>query len=122
MIEEPQAGTDTLIEKIKEYVKARTQLALYITAEKITEFYASVVANLVVAAGLIMAFLFASLALAFYLSEVLKSTWAGFLCVAGIYLILALLLQLIKKSAIEKPIMDKTVKSFFAERGNENGK
>ena len=122
MIEEQQAGTESLIEKIKEYVRVRTRLVLLLTAEKITEFYAAMVANLLVAVGLVMAFLFASLALAFYLSEIFKSTWAGFLCVAGIYLFLAILLQLIKKSAIEKPLMDKTIKNFFAERGNENGK
>lgn len=121
-MEEQQRGKQGLLEQLKAYVRLRMRLALLVTVEKIAEFYAELVTNLILAICLVMAFLFGSLALAFYLAEVMHSTWCGFSCVAGIYLLLALVVQLIRKKTIEKPLMDKTVKKIFAERREEYGK
>ena len=107
-----------LFERIKEYVQLRIRLAVLVSTEKAAQGYASVVSNAVLAIFLVMAFLFASLALAFYLAERLNSTWCGFLSVAGIYLLIALIYQLSKKKMVEKPLMDRAVRKFLAEKGD----
>lgn len=58
-------------------------------------------------------FLFISVAGAFALSDLLESYALGFLCVAGIYLVLAVLLFLVKDKIIEGPILEKFSEIFF---------
>lgn len=120
-MEEQQAAKEGLFEQIKEYLRLKTRLALLLAAEKAAEFYAGLVTNFILSVCLLMAFLFGSLALAFYLAELLGNTSLGFLCVTGIYLLLAILVQLIRKKYIEKPLMDSTVQKIFAERKDEYG-
>ncbi|MFM6976799.1 MAG: phage holin family protein [Sphingobacteriaceae bacterium] len=117
---EQRPKEEGLFERIKEYIQLRTRLAVLITAEKIAEFYAGLVTNIILLLCLVMAFLFGSLALAFYLSELFNSNWCGFLCVMGIYLLLALIIQLIRKKSIEQPLMDHTVRKFFAEKNEQD--
>jgi hypothetical protein len=62
---------------------------------------------------LLIFLLFASIAGAFALSEVLNSYALGFLSVAGIYLIFAILLFLIKDKIVEGPILEKFSDIFF---------
>lgn len=113
-MEEQQLKDAGLFERVKEYIQLRTRLAVLLTAEKVAEFYAGLASSLILLLCLLMAFLFGSLALAFYLSEVFNNTWCGFLCVTGLYLLIALIVQIIKKKLIEKPLMDSTVKKIFA--------
>jgi polyferredoxin len=116
-MENQQTEQEGLFERIKEYVQVRIRLAVLVSTEKAAEVYASLVSNLLMAIFLVMAFLFGSLALAFYLAERFKSTWCGFLCVAGIYLLIALFYLLLKKKMVEKPLMDQAVRKFLAEKG-----
>lgn len=118
-MEEQTPENEGLFEKVKEYIQLRTRLAVLSSAEKIAEFYAGLVSNAILLLCLIMVFLFGSLALAFYLSEIWHSTACGFLCVAGLYVLLALITQLIRKKSIEKPLMDSAVRKFFAKKGDD---
>ena len=73
---------------------------------------ANIIADVIFIISAILAFLFASFTLAFYLSEVLNSFWAGFGCVALLYLLIALVIKL-NKRGIEKPIADALVRKMF---------
>jgi hypothetical protein len=64
----------------------------------------------------ILAFLFGSLALGFYLSEVLNNSYGGFLIVAGIYLLLAFILNFLKGKYLEKKIINIVIEKFFRDR------
>lgn len=122
-MEEQNPENEGLFERIKTYLQLRARLAILSSAEKIAEFYAAMVSNMILLLCLLMTFVFASLALAFYLSEVFESTWCGFLSVSGLYLLIALIVQLIREKVIEKPLMDSTVKKFFGKkREDEYGK
>ncbi len=57
--------------------------------------------------------LFISIAAAFTLGNILGSYPLGFLCVAGVYLVLALLLFLVKDKIVEGTILEKFSEIFF---------
>lgn len=57
--------------------------------------------------------LFVSVAGAFALGDFLNSYPLGFLCVAGVYLVLALLLFLVKDKIVEGTILEKFSEIFF---------
>jgi len=59
-----------------------------------------------------MAFIFASITLAFYLAYVLGQLWQGFACVAAIYLLIALVVKFNKKG-LEKPIINAIIQKIF---------
>jgi hypothetical protein len=111
---------EDLFEKIKAYIQVRTRLSILIATEKLAHVYAGMVSKLLVLLCLALAFLFGSLALAFYLGDVLKSVEGGFLAVMGIYLILAVLLVALKNPLIERPLIDKTINQVLGDSGEEN--
>ena len=107
-------------EKIKAYIQVRTRLSILLATEKLAHIYAGMVSKLLVLLCLALAFLFGSLALAFYLGAVLESVEGGFLAVMGIYLIVAALLFALKKPLIERPLVDKTINQILGDSGEEN--
>ena len=66
-----------------------------------------------IAICLMIVLLFVSVAGAFAIGKLLDSYALGFLIVAGIYLILAVLLFLVKDKIIEGPILEKFSEIFF---------
>lgn len=120
-MEGQRPGEENLFEKISAYIQVRIRLALLSSIEKTAAIYAGLVSKLILTLFLFMALLFGSIALAFYLSEVWQSYWCGFLCVAGIYVFLGLIVLLIRKKTIEKPLMDQFVKNVLATNTEEDG-
>ncbi|MGL2965431.1 competence protein [Flavobacterium sp. XGLA_31] len=70
---------------------------------------------LLIALCLTIVLLFVSVAGALALGDVLGSYPLGFLLVAGIFLVLALLLFLVKDKIVEGPILEKFSEIFFNE-------
>lgn len=66
-----------------------------------------------IAICLMIVLLFISVAGAFAIGNLLDSYALGFLIVAGIYLIIALLLFLVKDKIVEGPILEKFSEIFF---------
>ncbi len=66
-----------------------------------------------IALCLLLVLLFVSIAGAMALSAFFNSYPLGFLCIAGIYLVLAILLFLVKDKIIEGPILEKFSEIFF---------
>lgn len=115
-MEEPRPDEGNLFEKIKAYVQVRIRLALLNGVEKGAELYAKMISNSILVLVLFMLLLFCSLALAFYLSELFQSYWCGFSYVAGIYLLVCIVLLLIRKKFIEKPLMDQFVQQMLGQK------
>jgi hypothetical protein len=114
---EPQQPS--LIDQLKEYIEIRIKLAKYKAVDSSSTIIASIIADVVVVISMLLAFLFASCTLAFYLAYVLQSNWQGFGCVALLYLIIALLLKF-NKLAFERPIANAFVKKIFTPKDKEN--
>jgi hypothetical protein len=101
-----------IIDQLKEYAETRIKLAKYQAIEGGSTIAASLIAEVIAAMSMVLAFVFASFTLAFYLGKVLDATWAGFGCVAIIYLIIALAVKANKKS-LEKPIVNAFIQKIF---------
>ena len=63
---------------------------------------------------------FASISLAYGISELTGKVYIGFLSVAVLYLIAGMILFSKKKSMLEKPVIDTMIKNFFNEGDHES--
>jgi len=110
---EPNKETQPpIIDQLKEYAETRIKLAKYQAIEGGSSFAASLIADVVVIGSMVLAFMFASFTLAFYLADVLGANWKGFGCVAIIYLLISFAVKLNKKS-FEKPIANTFIQKIF---------
>ena len=107
---------EQLVEKVKEYVNVRKELTILNAVNKGSQLMAGLITDGLVLILAVLAFLFGSLALGFYLSELLGNSYAGFLIVAGIYLLAALILNSIKEKVVEKKIINSIIEKFFRDR------
>jgi hypothetical protein len=101
-----------LMDQLKEYVEVRLKLAKYKAVDSGSTIFAGLIADVVVACSMVLAFIFASFTLAFYLAQVLDSYWGGFGCVALLYLFIAIMIK-VNKKAIERPIANAFVQKIF---------
>ena len=110
---EPNKETQPpIIDQLKEYAETRIKLAKYQAIEGGSSFAASLIADGVAIGSMLLAFIFASFTLAFYLADVLGANWKGFGCVAIIYLLISVAVKLNKKS-LEKPIANTFIQKIF---------
>jgi len=107
--DQPQAP---LIDQLKEYAETHVKLAKYRAIEGGTSIAASIIADVAVMISMAMAFIFASITLAYYLASVFNSFWEGFACVAAGYLLIALIVKYNKK-ALERPIINAIIQKIF---------
>ena len=112
--------TEQLFEAVgetAEYAKQYTQLQLdYLrleTAERVAKVGSTLIAGLVLAALAMMALLMLTLAAAVYLGQYWDSYVKAFLCIAGFYAALGLLVLMFKERWLTNPILTSMIKSFF---------
>ena len=108
----------TLVNEFKEYINLRTRLAELQIKNAAANLIAIMATNIGSILFLSMCFLFASLALGFYLSQLLASYTLGFLIVAGIYFLLALIILLFK-SSIQSKISNSIIAQLFKDIDHE---
>ncbi|MBB6108424.1 MULTISPECIES: phage holin family protein [Mucilaginibacter] len=101
-----------IVDQLKEYAETRFKLLKYEAIEGGTSILASMITDVITAVSMVLAFMFASLTLAFYLAYLLNSDWEGFGCVALIYLIIAVVVKL-NKERIEKPLINLFIQKLF---------
>ena len=113
MLDELKENVDNIQENTKAYIE--TSLAYY----KLLGFKVAMKSTTLMVKFFLIAFflmivlLFISIAGAFFFGEMLNSYPLGFLCIAGIYLVLALLLFFVKDRIVEGPILAKFSEIFF---------
>lgn len=113
MQENKEKGIEDLFEDAKSYIDTRVEYTRLYLVEKISKIFADLVTNAVVIICFILAFLFGTFTLALFLSDVLGSYARGFGCVAGIYVLLALVVYYTKEKYIEKAIINFTIRNYF---------
>ncbi len=114
------AKTEELAGNIKAYVNARIESVKLNTAEKSSVVIANLIAGMVVAVVFLFFIVFASVALSLGLGEWLGKTWAGFLIVAGLYLLIGLVVWTTRERIIQLPVMNALIKQFFREEDEED--
>jgi hypothetical protein len=111
-MEADKATPPPIIDQLREYAETRIKLAKYQAIEGGSTIAASLIADVVTAISMLLAFVFASFTLAFFLGSLFKATWAGFGCVAVIYFLIAWAVKA-NKQKLEKPIVNAFIKKIF---------
>lgn len=107
------ARAEELAGNIREYVNSRIESVKLTAAEKSSGIIANLIAGLVLAVFFLLFILFGSIALAFGLGEWIGKTWAGFLIVACLYLLVALVAWFARGRIIRIPLMNALIKQLF---------
>lgn len=111
--ENKEKGIEDLYEDAKAYLDTKVEYTRLYLVEKISKIFADLVTNAVVVVCFVLAFLFGTVTLALYLSDVLGSYASGFGCVAIAYALLALIVYYTKDKYIEKAIINFTIRNYF---------
>jgi len=104
---------DNLYKDVKEYLDLKYRFIKLEATEKTVKALSSIVFLIVILFLVSIVFLFLALALAFYLGRVWNDNYLGFTTVAGIFMFLALLLFIFRKSLIINPIQHNIIESIF---------
>ena len=112
MDDQKDTQPQSLIDQIKEYIELQIKIAKYKAIDGSSEAFATIVIAIILSVAGILVLLFASVALGFYLSEVLHTNWGGFGCVALLYLVAALILYLCRQS-IKNSIANSFINKIF---------
>ena len=100
-----------LYENVKAYINLQIRILSLTLGEKVARTIAAIASNTLTVFLFAMFLLFASIALAYGLGQFLGVAW-GFLTVAGIYLLAAVLTIMLRKR-IEIPLINTFIKLFF---------
>ncbi|MFM6924489.1 MAG: phage holin family protein [Ferruginibacter sp.] len=111
---------EELADNIKQYVNNRVDAVKLTAAEKSSAIIANLIAGLIVATVFMFFIVFASIALSLLLGNWIGSTWAGFLIVAGLYLLTGMIVWTAREKIIRLPIMNALIKQLFGEEDEED--
>jgi fatty acid desaturase len=104
---------EELASSVKEYLDIRLDAVKLTVAEKTSAVIANVLAGIAVALVFFFFMVMASVALAFVLGNWMGRTWAGFLVVAALYLLLGIIVWVARVKLIRLPFMNALIKQMF---------
>jgi Putative Actinobacterial Holin-X, holin superfamily III len=107
---------------IREYIEIKLDLLKLQAAENISKIIsnAAVVIILILFLSLILFFL--SFAAGYFMASLLHSNELGFLCVAGFYFLLMLIILIFRKKIIDRPVIKSVIKIFSHKTGADEKK
>lgn len=112
-MEEAFAKVEEIATHIKDYINVRIDKVKLDVAEKTSSVLANLIAGLMVLLVFLLFFLFVNFSIAYALAEWIGKTWAGFLVVAGFYLLIGVIVWLARQRILRIPIMNKIAESLF---------
>ncbi|MBE5317656.1 phage holin family protein [Pedobacter sp. MR2016-19] len=113
MQENKDKSIEDLVDDAKGFLDARVEYTRLYIVEKASKIFADLVTSTAVIVCFILAFLFGSVTLALYLSDLLGSYAGGFGCVSFFYILLAIIVYLTKDKYIEKAIINVAIRKYF---------
>ena len=113
MQENKEKNIEDLFSDARSYLDARMEYVRLSMVEKVSRGAANIITGSVVVVCFVLAFLFGTITLALFLSDVLGSFTKGFGCVSLIYLAIAIVVYLTKDKYIEKAIINRAIKTYF---------
>jgi len=117
-MEERKFSIKGVFQKSKEYIDTRFKLFKLKLVERSSRLIASLIVDVVKIVFAIFVIFFFSLALGFYLSELLGSTSLGFLATGGIFLLLIVLISAFEPR-LERLFMNLSIKRFLQKWNDE---
>ncbi|MEE1884509.1 phage holin family protein [Pedobacter flavus] len=116
---EEEKTINGLLNEAKEYLDNRIEYLRLVALEKVSRLFADLVTQVAFIISGILAFLFGSVTLAFFLSDILGSYTRGFGCVSLIYLFIAFIVFLTKDKYIEKSIVNTIIRKYLKKHSEE---
>jgi len=113
MQDNKEKNIEDILSDAKDYIETRIEYARLQMVEKASKIFADLLTSATVTICFGLAFLFGSITLALFLSDVLGSFSMGFGCVSLIYLIVAIVVYLTKDKYIEKAIVNMAIRKYF---------
>ena len=113
MQENKDKSIEDLVDDAKGFLEARVEYTRLYIVEKASKIFADLVTSTAVIVCFILAFLFGSVTLALYVSDLLGSYAGGFGCVSLFYILLAIIVYLTKDKYIEKAIINVAIRKYF---------
>lgn len=104
---------ETLFKKTTDYLETRVELVKLQTVHKITDVVSSLVSRFIIVTIVILMVVVLNTGIAIWLGEILGKMYYGFFCVAGFYLLLAVVLAAVRHSWLKKSIGNKLVKKML---------
>ncbi len=118
-MEETFTKIEELISHVKEYADNRIKGVKLSFAEKSSKVISSLLAFFIVLFVLFFFVIFVGIAIALLLSAWIGKMYAGFLIVAGFYLLLGIIIWSAREKIIRLPIMNAMIKRMFDSEDEE---
>lgn len=119
-MEDQELDARNIVGKVRNYVDLRKELVILSAVKKGSQLIANLLTDGLVMLFGVLTILFGSLALGFYLSELIGNTYSGFFIVTGFYLLFAILIYALKDKYMEKHIINAVIKKFLRDRKEDN--
>jgi hypothetical protein len=110
---------EELTDHVKDYVTTKVELTKLRLAEKTSLTIGNTIAAVVVAVLFLFVILFGSIAGALGLSDWIGKKYAGFLLVAGFYLLVAIIVWFARNRLIRFPVMNAIIKMLHKKDDDE---
>ena len=104
---------EELVVNMKDYIRSKIEGAKITAAEKTSGVMSIIIAGMIVAGLLLLFVFFAGIALAIGIGAWIGNTWAGFLLVAVLYLLIALIVWKGRNKLIRLPIMNALIRQLM---------
>lgn len=108
-----QGKIEELTESLKSYVSTNLELIKYQGIERATVIIADLVINVLVGLMLLFFIFFISLWACFYISALFGDNYSGIAIVAGFYLLIGVIIFMVRKKMIIKPLRNKIIHNIF---------
>ena len=103
---------ERIIVEIRENLKLRLELLKSEILILVAKVFSDVLTNLVISICILLAFLFGTVTLGFFFSDLLESYWIGFSCLTAFYLLVALIM-LSRNSFVEKLLINFSIRRLL---------
>ena len=112
--------TGETVEYAKQYVDQQKQLIKLDVAEKSAQLISSAVTGVVLGVVGLLILLFASFTFAYFLADAWDNLALGFLSVTLIYVVVALVVNAMKRKWITNPVLSSVITKFFDDSNNDD--
>ena len=112
-MEELKSKAGDLTDSITEYIQSYYKLTLLNAADKATSIAASTLASVVVLFLGIFVIFFGGIALGIWLGQLLNSPALGFVCVAGLFLLIIIIIVAMKRRIVFPIIRDNLINKLY---------
>ncbi len=113
MEDKKEKNFEEIFSEARAYLENRVEYTRLFLLKRASKIFADMITSVVVILFFSMAFLFGTVTLALFFSDLFHSYTAGFGTVSLLYLLIAVIVYLAKDKFIEKAIVDLTIKKYF---------